>query len=318
MNSFSKFRFSRLASTIIYNLSIRQQSMISEQRIPRKTLAYLSLSIGILALSLSALFVRWSQAPGTVTAFYRMAVASVVLLPFFFRLPAAERQPLRSLWYFPLIAGLCTALDHGLWSTAIDMTRIANATLMNNLSPLWVALFASLVWRERLTGKFWVGLAITLTGALVFFGGGVAQRFSIGAGDMLAILSSMFYAAYFLATQRSRQHLRTLAHLVPVNWVSALSLLAFILASHQPLSGYPPSTWLAFLGAGLVSQVIGYFAVGFALGSLPASVVAPSMIASPVLTTLLAIPLAGEMPQISQWIGGLILLGGIYWVNRAR
>ena len=46
---------------------------------------------------------------------------------------------------------------------------------------------------------------------------------------------------------------------------------------------------LAFLGAGLFSQVVGYFAVGYALGHLPASIVAPSMIAQPVITSPLAI-----------------------------
>ena len=288
------------------------------KKIPRKTLAYISLVFGILALSLSALFVRWSEAPGTVTVFYRMAIAGLALLPFFLRLPAADRQPLRSVWYIPLLAGLFTAFDHGLWSTSISMTRIANATLMNNLSPLWVALFAWLVWREKLTGKFWVGLAITLIGAIIFFGGGAIEGFNLNSGDLLAIGSSLFYAFYFLATQRSRQYLRTLVHLVPVNFVCAAALLIFNLVNHYPLTGYSTTTWLTFLGAGLISQVIGYFGVGYALGSLPASVVAPSTIMSPVITTLLAIPFAGEIPQFHQWIGGLILLGGIYWVNRAQ
>jgi drug/metabolite transporter (DMT)-like permease len=288
------------------------------ERIPRKTLAYLSLIFGIMALSLSALFVRWSEAPGTVTTFYRMTVAGVVLLPFFLRLPAADRAPLRFAWYLPLLGGLCTAFDHGLWSTSIGLTRIANATLMNNLSPLWVALFAWLVFREKLTNKFWVGLIVTLLGTIVFFGGQAMQEFQISGGDLLAIASSLFYAFYFLVTQRSRQHLRTLAYIVPVNWVCAISLLVFNLANHYSLTGYSPTTWLTFLGAGLISQVIGYSFVGFALGSLPASLVAPSTIASPVLTSLLAIPLAGEMLQVNQWVGGLILLFGIYLVNRAH
>lgn len=247
-----------------------------------------------------------------------MAIAGLALLPFFLRLPAADRQPLRSVWYIPLLAGLFTAFDHGLWSTSISMTRIANATLMNNLSPLWVALFAWLVWRQKLSGKFWIGLTVTLAGALIFFGGGAVQGFSLNFGDLLAIGSSFFYAFYFLATQRSRQYLRTLVHLVPVNFVCAAALLVFNLANHYPLTGYSATTWLTFLGAGLISQVIGYFGVGYALGSLPASVVAPSTIMSPVITTLLAIPFAGEIPQIHQWVGGLILLGGIYWVNRAQ
>ncbi|GAP13869.1 permease of the drug/metabolite transporter (DMT) superfamily [Longilinea arvoryzae] len=288
------------------------------QKIPRKTLAYISMGVGVLALSLSALFVRWSQAPGTVTAFYRMTIAGLVLLPFFLRLPASDRKRLNSYWYLPLIAGLCTAMDHGMWSTSIGMTRIANATLMNYISPLWVALFAWLVWHEKLSGKFWAGLAVTLLGTVVFFNGREMQGLSMNAGDLLAIGSSLFYAFYFLVTQRSRTHLRTLAYLVPVNWVAALALLGFNLASGHALTGYPTATWLTFLGAGLISQTIGYFSMSFALGSLPASIVSPTMIAAPVFTTLMAIPFAGEMPQINQWIGGLILLGGIYWVNRAQ
>lgn len=287
-------------------------------KIPRTTLAYLALTVGVLALSLSALFVRWADAPGTVTVFYRMATAGLVLLPFFLRLPATHRQPLRKFWYFPLIAALCVALDHGLWSTAISMTRIANATLMNYISPLWVALFAWLVWHEKLTGKFWGGLAVTLLGTFIFFGAGNLNGFSVNTGDVLATISSVFFAFYFLITQRSRTHLHTLAYLVPVNWISAGLLLAFNLISGHALTGYSTTTWLAFLGAGLISQTIGYFAISYALGSLPASVVSPTTIASPVITTLLAIPFAGELPQLNQWVGGLILLAGIYLVNRAH
>ncbi len=276
------------------------------------------MGVGVLALSLSALFVRWSEAPGTVTAFYRMTIGGTVLLPFFLRLPAADRRKVRSYWYLPVIAGLCTAMDHGMWSTSIGMTRIANATLMNYISPLWVALFAWLVWHEKLTGKFWAGLTVTLLGTVVFFSSKEMRSFSMNAGDLLAIASSLFYAFYFLVTQRSRTHLRTLAYLVPVNWVAATGLLVFNLASGHALSGYPAATWLTFLGAGLISQTIGYFSMSFALGSLPASIVSPTMIAAPVFTTLMAIPFAGEMPQLNQWIGGLILLAGIYWVNRAQ
>lgn len=286
------------------------------QPLPRKTRAYLALILGILALSLSALFVRWSGAPGTVTAFYRMLIAGLVLLPFFLRLPAADRKPLRLVWYLPVLGGLCTALDHGFWSTAIGLTRIASATLMNNLSPLWVALFAWLLLREKLTGRFWIGLAITLVGAGVFFGENIVRGFTIGSGDLLAIASSLFYALYFLVTQHSRQRLRTLVYLVPVNWACAFFLLVFNLVQQSPLGGYSTTTWLTFIGAGLISQVIGYSCVGYALGSLPASLVAPATILSPVLTTLLAIPLAGEMLQVNQWLGGLILLAGIYCVNR--
>ena len=119
---------------------------------------------------------RWSQAPGPVTSFYRMSIAALMLLPVILaprghcghRCSAASVAALADLsrcW-----AGLFTALDHGTWSTAIASTRVANATLLNNMAPLWVALFAALVWRERLRGRFWLGLVVTLGGAAVVSG----------------------------------------------------------------------------------------------------------------------------------------------------
>jgi drug/metabolite transporter (DMT)-like permease len=85
-----------------------------------------------------------------------------------------------------------------------------------------------------------------------------------------------------------------------------------------PVTGYSPQTYLAFLAAALVSQTGGYLAVGYALGHLRASLVAPTMIGQPVVTALLAIPLLGETLSASQWLGGLAVLAGIYLVHRSR
>jgi drug/metabolite transporter (DMT)-like permease len=84
------------------------------------------------------------------------------------------------------------------------------------------------------------------------------------------------------------------------------------------MTGYPPQTWLVFLATSVVSQLIGYTSLAFALGYLPASVVAPTVVLQPIITTLLAIPLLGEIPTIWQGIGGAIALVGIYVVNQSH
>lgn len=283
-----------------------------------KVLPYLALVSGILALSLSSLFVRWAEAPGTVTSFYRMAVASLFFLLVFLRQPAANRQIERRWLFLPLLGGLFTALDHATWATGINFTRVANATLMNNLAPLWVALVAFLIWRERLSFQFWLGLVMAIGGAVLVLGSDFLARPQLNQGNLLAVLSSLFYAAYFLTTQRGRTHFSTLTYVFFITAVASLILLAVNLLLGNPLWGYSTPTLLAFLGAGLISQVIGYFSVSYALGHLPASLVSPTMIAQPVLTALMAIPLAGEPLLPPQWIGGLIVLSGIYLVNLSR
>jgi drug/metabolite transporter (DMT)-like permease len=286
--------------------------------VTRSFLPYIALSFGVLALSLSSLFIRWAQAPGPVTSFYRMAIAALVLLPaFLLHLRRNGLPPLRWI-FFPLAGGLFTALDHGTWSTAVGFTRVANATLLNNMAPLWVALFAVLIWRERLVGRFWIGLVITMLGAAVVLGSDLLFAPNYHAGNLLALLSSIFYAAYFLITQRGRRHMHALPYVWLVTVFCALGLLIFSRAQQMPLTGFDSRTWLVFLSAALISQVGGYVSIAYALGHLPASIVSPTMISQPVLTALLAVPLVGEYLTLIQWLGCLAVVMGIYLINHSR
>jgi drug/metabolite transporter (DMT)-like permease len=67
-----------------------------------------------------------------------------------------------------------------------------------------------------------------------------------------------------------------------------------------------------------LAQMIGYLAITYALGHLPASIVSPTLVGQPILTAVLAIPLLGEIPNTTQWVGGAIALVGIYLVNQSH
>lgn len=284
---------------------------------PRLLFPYLALITGVLALSLSSLFIRWAHAPGPVTTFYRMLTAVVVFLALFLRQPRENRR-LNIHWIFlPILGGLFTAMDHATWATAIQSTRVANATLLNNMAPIWVALVAALLWREHLPARFWLGLFLAVGGAAVVLGGDMLFRPQFNSGNLLALTSSFFYGGYFLITQRGREHFSALNYVFLITATCCAALLVYNLAAGNPLSGFDAQTWWVFLAAGLVSQVVGYFSTAYALGQLPAALVSPSMIAQPVLTALLAIPLAGEALYPAQWLGGLVVLAGIYLVNRS-
>jgi drug/metabolite transporter (DMT)-like permease len=83
-------------------------------------------------------------------------------------------------------------------------------------------------------------------------------------------------------------------------------------------TGYSAQTWAIFFVTAIVSQMIGYLAISYALGHLPASIVSPTLIGQPILTAILAIPMLGEIPNTVQWIGGAIALAGIYIVNQSH
>ena len=206
------------------------------------------------------------------------------------------------------MAGLFTSGDFALWNTSVNYTTAANATLLGNTAPLWVALGAWLLFREKLNGRFWLGLLLALAGATLILGTDFLLHPRLGIGDLMAIGTGVFYAGYMLVTQRSRQHFNPLTHL----WLMGLS------ASFGLLMIYSAQSWLVFFAAALVSQIAGYMSITYALGHLPASVVSPTMIGQPIVTAILAIPLLGEIPTFMQFIGGATALAGIYIVNQAH
>jgi len=284
----------------------------------KSLLAYIALGVGVLSLSFSAMFVRWANAPGPVTAFYRLLFSVFLLLPFF--LPRIKTNSfIRSRFViFPLLAGVFTACDLGLWTTSLSYTTASNATLLGNTSPLWVALGTWLIFQRKLSGSFWRGLAVALLGAALIMGTDFILHPRFGVGDAMALFTGFFYGGYFLFTEKSRETFDPVSHIWFVG-VGASTTLFFVNAAlHNSLFGFEKNTWLIFLTTSLVSQLIGYMSLAYALGHLPASVVSPTMILQPVVTTLLAIPLLGEIPSAWQGIGGIIALIGIYIVNQSH
>lgn len=283
-----------------------------------RLLPYIALAVGITALSLSAMFVRWADAPGPMTGFYRLLISTLLLTPFFFRqqkhLPRIERKFL----YFPLAAGLFTAFDFAFWNSSLKFTTAANATLLGNTAPLWVALAALLIFHEKLKGIFWAGLILALTGAALVMGSDFLLHPTLGLGDLMAGTAAIFYASYQLITQRGRVHIDPFRYTWLVGVSATIGMAIMNLALGNSFTGFSAQTWVIFFATAIVSQMIGYLAITYALGHLPASIVAPTLIGQPILTAALAIPLLGEIPTSLQWIGGGIALAGIYIVNQSH
>jgi drug/metabolite transporter (DMT)-like permease len=283
-----------------------------------KLLPYIALAMGIIALSLSAMFIRWADAPGPITGFYRLLISTILFLPFFIQ-QQRKLPPLEMRWvWFPLCAGLFTAFDFAFWNTSLKYTSAANATLLGNTSPLWVALAALFIFKEKLRGTFWLGLAFTLAGAVLIVGTDFLKHPALSLGDLLASTAAIFYAGYQLITQRGRVHIDPFRYIWLVGVSATIGMLIINLVLGNSFTGYDTQTWVIFFTAAIVSQMIGYLSITYALGHLPASVVSPTLIGQPILTTLLAIPLLGEMPSAIQWVGSLVALAGIYIVNQSH
>ena len=281
----------------------------------QKLLAYTALGICILALSTSAIFIKYAEAPGPVTGFYRMVIAATILTPFAVYRLNKRKTINRKNFYIPIAGGIFSGLDLGIWAIALGYTTAANATILGNTAPLWVALGAMVFFRERLMKRFWVGMVLAMSGAALIIGMDFLLHPRLGLGDTIAIVTGIFYAGYYLTTELGRRTIDAVTYIWVVFVSASFTLFVLNLLLGHSLTGYDQKTIVVFFATAIISQLIGYLMSSYSLGHLPASVVSVTMIGQPIVTAIIAIPLLGEMPVPSQIIGGFIALAGIYLVN---
>lgn len=283
--------------------------------------AYAALVLAVGGVTWSAIFVRWADVPGPVSGLYRVLIAAAVLLPWRLAVspkPRAAAVDKRRARLVAVAGGVFFALDLALWNTAVMKTQAAVASLLGNLTPVFVGLLSWMFLGRRPRRAFWAGLGLSLIGCVLIVSVHVDPAIGAGTltGDVLAIVACSFFAAYLLTSEQVRAAMDTLTFNTLAITGSVATLGAICVALGYPLAGFPPRTWLALAGLGLVSQLGAYYALVYALGHLPATVTSVSLLAQVPGTALLAALLLGEPLSALQIIGTAIVLAGIYIVNR--
>ena len=275
---------------------------------------YLILLFGILCISWSAIFVKLADVSGLGSAFYRMFIGLLGVLPiwFFRRRPMTDKKSIR----IAVLCGVIFACDIAIWNISILLTKAAISTLLANLAPVWVGIGAIFFLKEKPGRIFWIGTTIALFGVAVIVGIDKIYNSILNAGHFLAILASLFYAVYLLIMRKGRLNLDTVSFTMISMLASSLVLFFISLFTGTQLTGFSVQSWEALIGLGLISQLGGWLAINFAMGYMPPTFASVSLLSQSVFTALIAIPVLGEQLTMVEIFGAVIVLGGIFLVNR--
>lgn len=280
------------------------------------------LIIGIVMLSFSSIIVKLTDASGSIVAFYRILFSAVLLTPLFIKQTVDQKDKglqgdNRKALIFPVLSGLANALDYAFAMMGMKITSVANATLLNNIAPLWVGLFIFLILKKELSRKYWLGMLLAFCGTFFVLGNNIFNDLNVGKGDLLALSSSVFYAAYFLLTQKGREYFSSTKYYCLMLYSSTFWLLLLNVVTGNQFFGYPTSVWVLFLISAVFCQLMGQFSIIGALGFIPANIVSTTLLFQPVVSAILAFFFLGEPMMPLQWIGGAVSLLGVYFVNTA-
>lgn len=286
-------------------------STTSDQR-----LAMLALAAGALAIAIAPIFVRVSETGPAATAFWRMALAVPVLM-----MLARKNRPGGAKTNVPVrwpvvLCGLLFAADLGVWHYSITFTTVANATLLANVAPVFVALAAWALFGERITGLFLLGMALAITGAGLLTGASFSLDLRHVYGDLLGVLTAVFYGAYQLSVARLRRYHAAFSIMAWSSLFSAAGLFAGALALGEPLLPQSATGWAVLVAIALVSQVGGQTLITYGFAHLPVSFSSVSLLVQPMAAAWLAWLVLGETLTWTHLAGAAVILTGIYIARR--
>jgi drug/metabolite transporter (DMT)-like permease len=280
------------------------------------------LALAIVAVSTSAILIRWSESPPQIAAFYRIVFTTALLLPItLYRHPRTFETFSRRDAVIAVLAGLALAAHFASWFESLSWTSVAASVTLVQAQPIFVAIGAWAVLDERVTRRMTQGILLAVGGGvLLSFGdasGGSATPWPLW-GNALALVGALMAAAYILVGRSLRQRLPLLPYVTVVYATSVFGLLAFVLLAGFPLLGYPPREWLLFLAMAVGPGIFGHTVINWVLEEIESTVVGVALVGEPIGSTILAALLLGEIPGLLTVVGGVVVLLGIVRTARNR
>jgi drug/metabolite transporter (DMT)-like permease len=283
----------------------------------------LALGVAVLAISTSAVLVRWSDAPNVVKALYRVSFTVGALAPLAARRGEWRRRSIgRRDGLVAVATGVLLAVHFVAWFESLDHTSVAASVTLVQAQPVFVVAGAWLLLGERVTRRGLVGIGVALVGmAWLSVGPALADPTALVGttyGNALALLGAVAAAGYVLAGRSLRRRLAVLPYVTVVYTACAGVLLVVALGRGTALFAYPPHEWALFVAMALGPGVLGHTVVNWALGHVESHVVSVSLLGEPVGSTVLAALLLSEVPTAGTLGGGAVVLAGIYVTASAR
>jgi len=271
---------------------------------------FMIFTLGIIAVSTASIFIKLCDAPALIIAAYRMALASLILIPF-----AGYRKIWRG-WRrsdlgWLVLSGLFLSLHFAFWIASLKYTSVASSVVLVTTHPVFVGMGAWIFLKERPGLNLMVGILLSVLGSGLIGYGDMALSKDAFIGDGLALLGAITASGYFLVGRKMRRSQDLLSYIFPVYSTAGLILILLSLISQKPFFGYSPSTYLFLFLLALIPQLIGHTAFNWALKYLPASMVAITILGEPIGSTILAYLILGEGLTTWKIFGGISIFVGI-------
>jgi drug/metabolite transporter (DMT)-like permease len=280
-------------------------------------LPYLALIVGMFAISTSAILIRWTseETEPLVIGSYRQTFATLLFVPFLIKDKAQELSSLSQARIGEMvITGILLGAHFGFFISSVKATSVAASVLLGTCHIVYVAIIGWILFGEGLTRKGIIGTCLALSGIVILFWGDLAQNPGNFDGNILAFISGILAGLYYLGGRKLRKEISLPTYALVVYLSSAITMWIVVIFQDLEYLNIPNSDFQLFFLMALVPTLLGHTMQNWALAFLPAYVVSITLLTEPIGSGILAWHFFEEIPSIGVFIGGLIVLFGVYMV----
>ena len=238
----------------------------------------------------------------------------------------ARRQfalpPTSDLAYFALLGLVGITFHQWLQSTALQTSQASTTAWIVATTPIFIALLAWSFLQERLGWWRAFGIGLAAFGVLVVVSRGDFSAFTAGRfgapGDVLILASALNWAVFSVLSRRGLQShpaARMMFYVMTLGWLFT-SVLFFSGPGMKEISQLSPAGWLGVGFLGIACSGLAYIFWYDALQTLPAFQVGTFLYFEPLVAVVVAAIILQEPLILASLLGGVIILVGVWLVNR--
>ncbi|GGA92738.1 DMT family transporter [Ornithinibacillus halotolerans] len=275
---------------------------------------YIALVVGVISISTSAVLVKLAtNTPAAIIANYRLLLAVLLMLPIILVKYRHEfKQINKRDWLLSILAGVFLAFHFILWFESLNYTSVASSVVLVTLQPIFAFLGTYLFFKERFTAGALISMFIALLGSIIISWGDFQISGIALFGDILALLGAVAMTVYFLFGQSARKRISLMTYTFLVYGVSSVTLIIYNIVLGNEFFGYPKEHWLIFLALAIIPTFFGHTLFNWALKWLSTSTISMAIVFEPIGASILAYFILGEKITWTQWLGGSIVICGLF------
>ena len=237
---------------------------------------------------------------------------------FFKKFPfPTKEQFIRIFWVSLIMFVLC----NGFSVMSVQYIPSGLAAVVGAMSPLWVAVFGLLIFRDtKLSATTTAGLLLGFGGVLITFYDYIEELADTNfiLGVIYGLIASITWALGTLLTVKDSKKLDPYYSMGWQMFLSGIMLSVFSFATNQhvPISSIGTEGWLSLAYLIVVGSVIAFMAFIYALKRLPATQVSIHSYINPLVAIIIGDLMMNEGFTAYLVIGTIVTLLGVYLVNR--